>query len=167
MEKHDNEYQQKMMELVRDTFQLNAFLDNCAYHLDFYNLPVTQDIVHHKFAHLAPGWADEITEFLSTQGVRSVRLGLSDEITDYFITSSSMVKNKYVTEQYLENNNYITTSYVDTKIEALELSIKNEVQNYVKQTVNDMFNDKLDEKIDEKIKENIESIEDNQIVTLF
>lgn len=83
MEKHDNEYQQKMMELVRDTFQLNAFLDNCAYHLDFYNLPVTQDIVHHKFAHLAPGWADEITEFLSTQGVRSVRLGLSDEITDY------------------------------------------------------------------------------------
>ena len=83
MEKHDNEYQQKMMELVRDTFQLNAFLDNCAYHLDFYNLPVTQDIVHHKFAHLAPGWADEITEFLSTQGVRSVWLGLSDEITDY------------------------------------------------------------------------------------
>ena len=83
MEKHDNEYQQKMMELVRDTFQLNAFLDNCAYHLDFYNLPVTQDIVHHKFAHLAPGWADKITEFLSTQGVRSVRLGLSDEITDY------------------------------------------------------------------------------------
>ena len=83
MEKHDSEYQQKMMELVRDTFQLNAFLDNCAYHLDFYNLPVTQDIVHHKFAHLAPGWADEITEFLSTQGVRSVRLGLSDEITDY------------------------------------------------------------------------------------
>ena len=83
MEKHDNEYQQKMMELVRDTFQLNAFLDNCAYHLDFYNLPVTQDIVHHKFAHLAPGWADEITEFLSTLGVRSVRLGLSDEITDY------------------------------------------------------------------------------------
>ena len=83
MEKHDNEYQQKMMELVRDTFQLNAFLDNCAYHLDFYNLPVAQDIVHHKFAHLAPGWADEITEFLSTQGVRSVRLGLSDEITDY------------------------------------------------------------------------------------
>ena len=85
MEKHDNEYQQKMMELVRDTFQLNAFLDNCAYHLDFYNLPVAQDIVHHKFAHLAPGWADEITEFLSTQGVRSVRLGLSDEITDYDI----------------------------------------------------------------------------------
>ena len=83
MEKHDNEYQQKMMELARDTFQLNAFLDNCAYHLDFYNLPVTQDIVHHKFAHLAPAWADEITEFLSTQGVRSVRLGLSDEITDY------------------------------------------------------------------------------------
>ena len=83
MEKHDNEYQQKMMELVRDTFQLNAFLDNCAYHLDFYNLPVTQDIVHHKFAHLAPGLADEITEFLSTHGVRSVRLGLSDEITDY------------------------------------------------------------------------------------
>lgn len=83
MIEQNKDYQKKMMELLRDTFQMNAFLDNCSYFLDYFNLPITQNILHNNFAHLPPIWADKITDFLSIQGIRSVRLGLSDETSDY------------------------------------------------------------------------------------
>ena len=63
----------------------------------------------------------------------------SDNITDYIITNSDIYKNTYVTEQYLKDKNYTTTSYVDTKIEALELSIKEDMRGYFQEAITEVF----------------------------
>ena len=91
----------------------------------------------------------------------------SDDITDYFITSSDISKNSYITNQYLKDNNYTTTSYVDTKIEALELSIKEDMKTYVQGIIEDVFGESLDEIIDNRISENIQSMDSTQIQNLF
>ena len=91
----------------------------------------------------------------------------SDNITDYIITNSDISKNTYVTDQYLKDNNYTTTSYVDTKIEALELSIKEDMRGYVQEAITEVFGEELDKKIDDRIDEKIVPISDSQIRNLF
>ena len=91
----------------------------------------------------------------------------SDNITDYIITNSDIYKNTYVTEQYLKDNNYVTTAYVDTKIEALELSIKEDMRGYVQEAITEVFGEELDKKIDDKIDEKIVPMSDSQIRNLF
>ena len=91
-----------MMELVKETFQLNAFLDNCVYNLDYLGCPISQLKLHNDFAHLAPEWADRITELLNTQGVRVCRLGLDDEITEYSHSSEIFKDIRIRFEQYRE-----------------------------------------------------------------
>ena len=101
-----------------------------------------------------------------TKGITVKRI-TSDDITDYFITSSDISKNSYITNQYLKDNNYTTTSYVDTKIEALELSIKEDMRAYVHDVIEEVFGEELDKKIDERINENIQSMDNTQIKSLF
>ena len=101
-----------------------------------------------------------------TKGITVKRI-TSDDITDYFITSSDISKNSYITNQYLKDNNYTTTSYVDTKIEALELSIKEDMKTYVQGIIEDVFGESLDEIIDNRISENIQSMDSTQIQNLF
>ena len=91
----------------------------------------------------------------------------SDNITDYIITNSDISKNTYVTEQYLKDNNYTTTSYVDTKIEALEVSIKEDMRGYVQEAITEVFGEELDKKIDDRIDEKIVPMSDSQIRNLF
>ena len=91
----------------------------------------------------------------------------SDNITDYIITNSDIYKNTYVTEQYLKDNNYTTTSYVDTKIEALELSIKEDMRGYVQDAITEVFGEELDKKIDDRIDEKFVPMSDSQIRNLF
>ena len=91
----------------------------------------------------------------------------SDNITDYIITNSDISKNTYVTDQYLKENNYTTTSYVDTKIEALEVSIKEDMRGYVQEAITEVFGEELDKKIDDKIDEKIVPMSDSQIRNLF
>ena len=91
----------------------------------------------------------------------------SDDITDYIITNSDISKNTYITEQYLKDNNYVTTAYVDTKIEALELSIKEDMRGYVKEAITEVFGEELDKKIDDRIDEKIVPMSDSQIRNLF
>ena len=91
----------------------------------------------------------------------------SDNITDYIVTNSNISKNTYVTEQYLKDNNYTTTSYVDTKIEALELSIKEDMRGYVQEAITEVFGEELDKKIDDRIDEKIIPMSDSQIRNLF
>ena len=91
----------------------------------------------------------------------------SDDITDYIITNSDIYKNTYVTEQYLKDNNYVTTAYVDTKIEALELSIKEDMRGYVQEAITEVFGEELDKKIEDKIDEKIVPMSDSQIRNLF
>ena len=91
----------------------------------------------------------------------------SDNITDYIVTTSDISKNTYVTEQYLKDNNYTTTSYVDTKIEALEVSIKEDMRGYVQEAITEVFGEELDKKIDDRIDEKIIPMSDSQIRNLF
>ena len=91
----------------------------------------------------------------------------SDDITDYIIANSDISKNTYITEQYLKDNNYVTTAYVDTKIEALELSIKEDMRGYVQEAITEVFGEELDKKIEDKIDEKIVPMSDSQIRNLF
>lgn len=91
----------------------------------------------------------------------------SDDITDYIITNSDISKNTYITEQYLKDNNYVTTAYVDIKIEALELSIKEDMRGYVQEAITEVFGEELDKKIEDKIDEKIVPMSDSQIRNLF
>ena len=91
----------------------------------------------------------------------------SDNITDYIVTTSDITKNTYVTEQYLKDNNYVTTAYVDTKIEALELSIKEDMRGHVQEAITEVFSEELDKKIEDKIDEKIVPMSDSQIRNLF
>lgn len=91
----------------------------------------------------------------------------SDDITDYIITNSDIYKNTYVTERYLKDNNYTTTSYVDTKIEALEVSINEDMKSYVQTVIEKFFTEELDKRIDDRIDEKIVPMSDSQIRNLF
>ena len=91
----------------------------------------------------------------------------SDDITDYIITNSDISKNTYVTERYLKDNNYTTTSYVDTKIEALEVSINEDMKSYVQTVIEKFFTEELDKRIDDRIDEKIVPMSDSQIRNLF
>ena len=91
----------------------------------------------------------------------------SDNITDYIVTTSDISKNTYVTEQYLKDNNYTTSSYVDTKIEALEVSIKEDMRGYVQEAITEVFGEELDKKIDDRIDEKFVPMSDSQIRNLF
>ena len=91
----------------------------------------------------------------------------SDNITDYIITNSDISKNTYVTERYLKDNNYTTTSYVDTKIEALEVSINEDMKSYVQTVIEKFFTEELDKRIDDRIDEKIVPMSDSQIRNLF
>jgi hypothetical protein len=72
-----------VIQLIQKTFQLNAFLDNCVYNLDYMKYENTQKILHEKFAHTPPIWADMLSDILNTQNVRVIRLGLEDENKEY------------------------------------------------------------------------------------
>ena len=91
----------------------------------------------------------------------------SDDITDYIITNSDISKNTYVTERYLKDNNYTTTSYINTKIEALEVSIKEDMRGYVQEAITEVFGEELDKKIDDRIDEKFVPMSDSQIRNLF
>ena len=107
-----------------------------------------------------------ITVLKNNQNIEIKKI-TSDDITDYIIDNSDISKNTYITEQYLKDNNYVTTAYVDTKIEALELSIKEDMQDYVQEAITEIIGEELDKKIDDRIDEKIVPMSDSQIRNLF
>ena len=91
----------------------------------------------------------------------------TDQITDFFISGDSITSQEYITDQYLKDNNYSTTNYVDSKIAALEQSIKEDIQQYISDIVEEQFSTVLDEKIESKIDEKIKPVENSQVQKLF
>ena len=91
----------------------------------------------------------------------------TDQITDFFISGDSITFQEYITDQYLKDNNYSTTNYVDSKIAALEQSIKADIQQYISDIVEEQFSTVLDEKIESKIDEKIKPVENSQVQKLF
>jgi hypothetical protein len=61
--------------IVKTAFDGNALFDNIAYNLDvIFNMPVANDIVHHKVAHWLPApFADDIQAYQSQRNTKPIR----------------------------------------------------------------------------------------------
>ena len=91
----------------------------------------------------------------------------SDNISDFCISNGSVSSQEYITDQYLKDNNYATVDYVDTKIQALQQSIDDDVKQYISTVVDEQMGNVLDEKIEAKINDAIEPVESTDINSLF
>ena len=70
---------------------------------------------------------------------------------NYFIDFSEWKEcssQEYITDQYLKDNNYATVDYVDTKIQALQQSIDDDVKQYISTVVDEQMGTVLDEKVE-------------------
>lgn len=94
-----------------------------------------------------------------------------DTINNYIINGDSIIKETYVTDEYLLSKGYATIEYVDTKVTALEESIKADIQSYVEETVEDVITEKvdiiIDERLDVKLDEKIQAIPSEEVTNLF
>lgn len=100
-----------------------------------------------------------------------IRRITSDEIVNYSITNGISTSSHLITEEYLKENNYVQESYINTKISALEKSLKEELTNYITSTLDgqlsQIIDEKIDQKIDEKLDEKLTETDDSQITSLF
>ena len=94
-----------------------------------------------------------------------------DSINNYIINGDSIIKETYITDEYLLSNGYTTTDYVDSKVAALEESIKADIQSYVESTVEDVIIQKvdtiIDEQLDAKLNEKIQPVSSDEVTNLF
>ena len=94
-----------------------------------------------------------------------------DTIQDFIVSDSDIVKRTYITDEYLTSCGYTTTEYVDSKVLALEESIRADIEAYVEQTVEDIITQKvdaiIDEKLDVKLDERIQETTNEEIEEFF
>ena len=94
-----------------------------------------------------------------------------DTIQDFIVSDSDIVKRIYITDEYLTGCGYTTTEYVDSKVLALEESIRADIEAYVEQTVEDVITQKvdaiIDEKLDVKLDERIQETTNEEIEEFF
>lgn len=94
-----------------------------------------------------------------------------DTIQDFIISDSDIAKRTYVTDDYLTDCGYTTTEYVDSKVLALEESIRADIEAYVEQTVEDVITQRvdviIDERLDVKLDERIQATTNEEIEELF
>lgn len=94
-----------------------------------------------------------------------------DTINNYTINNGVIIKETYVTDEYLLAQGYTTTDYVDTKVAALEESIRTDIESYVESTVEDIITQKvdiiIDERLDVKLEEKIQPISSEDVTELF
>lgn len=82
----------------------------------------------------------------------SIKKISNEEIIDYIVENDIVSKiNLTITEDYLIENGYVTTKYIDKKIEALNISLREDIQKYIDEVIGDKFNSIIDERIDKKI----------------
>ena len=87
-----------------------------------------------------------------TDGIISIKKISNEEIIDYTVENDIVSKtNITITEDYLFKNGYVTSTYVDKKIEALNISLREDIQKYIDEVIGDKFNSIIDERIDRKI----------------
>ena len=94
-----------------------------------------------------------------------------DTIQDFIISDSDIAKRTYVTDDYLTDCGYTTTEYVDSKVLALEESIRAYIEAYVEQTVEDVITQRvdviIDERLDVKLDERIQETTNEEVEDLF
>lgn len=99
-----------------------------------------------------------------TDEIISIKKISNEEIIDYSVENDVVSKtNLTITEDYLIENGYATTTYIDKKIEALNVSLREDIQKYIDEVIGDKFNSIIDERIDRKIL----SATDEDIRSLF
>lgn len=87
-----------------------------------------------------------------TDEIISIKKISNEEIIDYSVKNDIVSKtNLTITEDYLIKNGYATTTYIDKKIEALNISLHEDIQKYIDEVIGDKFNSIIDERIDRKI----------------
>lgn len=94
--------QEKINELVSFTFKQNSVADNIVYFLEFKNFETMADIIHHTYAHLFGGLADQITDFAKTQDIRVYRLGFEGDKEDFSNLIEAFIKLLGSFEDYQE-----------------------------------------------------------------
>ena len=123
----------------------------------------------------------DITTYLSADGdlfiientdtEKHIKRFTKDDIYDFVITDTDIIKKFYITDEYLLNNGYTTNDYVDNKIAALEASIRADIEAYIEQTVEDVItrkvNEIIDECLDEKLDERIQATSNEEVQDLF
>lgn len=94
-----------------------------------------------------------------------------DTISNYVVNGDSITSETYITDEYLTSRGYVTTDYVDTKVKALEESIKADIEAYVEGAVEDVITEKvdviIDERLDAKLEEKIQPVSSDEVTNLF
>jgi len=90
-----------------------------------------------------------------------------DSIYDFVITDNEIKKKVYVTDDYLTSRGYTTTGYIDSKVLALEESIKVDIQGYVEDIITEKVDMIIDERLDIKLEERIQETSNEEVENLF
>lgn len=119
----------------------------------------------------------EETTYLSADGdlflisADCIKRITKDTINNYAINGDVIIKETYITDEYLLSQGYSTTDYVDSKVTALEESIREDIQSYVEEIVEDVITQKvdsiIDERLDVKLEEKIQPISNDEVTNLF
>lgn len=73
----------KVNGLMAKSFDFNAFADNVAYNLGFYDYRNIESIYHEKWAHIFPDLADVLSSLLLSLDARPVRMPIGSYTKDY------------------------------------------------------------------------------------
>lgn len=94
-----------------------------------------------------------------------------DTINDFVVTDDGITKTVYITEKYLNEHGYTNTTYVDTKVAALEETIRADINNYVENNVQTIIETKVEQIIETqleiKLGEKIQEIPNTSVEGLF
>lgn len=78
------EMNDKLNEVSQMFFYGNSLVDNIVYNLDIvFNMPQTQDIIHHSLAHQLPLIADSFVEIQTLQNAKPIRLAVQENGQTY------------------------------------------------------------------------------------
>ena len=84
-----------------------------------------------------------------------------DEFEDYTIEDGQIVStSSLVTSDYLEDNGYVTDTWVDEQLEALKISMKNELKAYISDILPIMVSQEIDRQITHIDNEDIDDLFD-------
>lgn len=79
-----DEMNNKINEISQACFNGNSLIDNIVYNLDIiFNMPTTQDIIHHSLAHQLPLIADKFADIQTFQNSKPSRLSVQENTKVY------------------------------------------------------------------------------------
>lgn len=127
----------KICQLLRECFNMNAEADNFAYNLGYHYYNEIEDLYHHSYAHIFPAWADQISDFLLSKNERPIRMPLDGFAENYDSLEGIFADNLRMIEKFQKLcYEAIDIADINGDVEAkifLEDFVTNTVRLYVKQ----------------------------------